>query len=57
VLFRSLFAVQPTNDRCRIHRGVQDLLFSRLRDGGPEMETLLERWTIDRDRSSVYCRR
>jgi len=51
-----LFAVQPTNDRCKVHLGVQDLLFERLRDGGEELEALLRRWTIDRDRSSVYRR-
>lgn len=51
-----LFAVQPESERCRIQMGIQDTLFTLLRDGGPEMRTLLERWTIERDRSQVYRR-
>jgi His-Xaa-Ser system radical SAM maturase HxsB len=51
-----LFALQPTSDRCRIQMGIQDYLFEKLRDGGDEMAALLERWTVVRDRSQVYCR-
>jgi len=51
-----LFAVQPENDRCKIQMGIQDYLFWRLRTGGDAMRSLLERWTLERDRSGVYQR-
>lgn len=49
-----LFPRTPTCERCQIQKGILDLLFERLRDGGSEVERLLKRWTIERDRSSVY---
>lgn len=49
-----LFALQPENDRCKVQMGIQDYLFERLRTGGDAMRTLLERWTLERDRSTVY---
>ncbi|MDY0000454.1 MAG: His-Xaa-Ser system radical SAM maturase HxsB [Polyangia bacterium] len=51
-----LFAVQPESERCRIQMGIQDMLFELLLEGGPGMLELLERWTIERDRSQVYRR-
>jgi His-Xaa-Ser system radical SAM maturase HxsB len=52
-----IFGVQPLCTRCKIQMGVQDYLFGLLEQGGPETEALLRRWTIERDRSSVYRRR
>ncbi|HOX44653.1 MAG TPA: His-Xaa-Ser system radical SAM maturase HxsB [Myxococcota bacterium] len=49
-----LVARWPQNDRCRIQMGIADLLFERLQE--PGLEPLLRRWTINRDRSSVYRR-
>ena len=51
-----LFALQPDNDRCKVQMGIQDYLFTLLRDGGDEIRQLLDRWTIERDRSAVYRR-
>lgn len=51
-----LFALQPDNDRCKVQMGIQDYLFELLRDGGDDMRRLLDRWTIERDRSAVYRR-
>ncbi len=51
-----LFALQPDNDRCKVQMGIQDYLFELLRDGGDDMRQLLDRWTIERDRSAVYRR-
>jgi His-Xaa-Ser system radical SAM maturase HxsB len=49
-----LVARAPGNERCRIQLGIADLLFEYLQR--PEMEVLLRRWTITRDRSAVYRR-
>lgn len=50
-----LIARCPTNDRCRIQKGILDAIFARLRN--PSLRSLLERWTVMRDRSSVFRRR
>lgn len=52
-----LFGMHPTSDRCRIQMGILDHLTTTLRDGGQESLALLSRWTVERDRSQVYCRR
>jgi uncharacterized protein len=49
-----LVARSPNNDRCRIQKGMLDLLFRRLAE--PGMQDLLFRWTESKDRSSVYSR-
>ena len=52
-----IFGVQPLCTRCKIQMGIQDYLFSLLERGDSETETLLRRWTIERDRSPMYRRR
>ncbi len=49
-----LVARSPSNDRCRIQKGMLDMLFLRLRE--PGLDDLLRRWTETKDRSSVYRR-
>lgn len=52
-----LVGAQPSCDRCAVQKGILDLLFRTLEEGGAETERILRRWTINRDRSSVYRRR
>ncbi len=49
-----LVARCPQNDRCRIQKGILDMLFARLQE--PGVEGFFRRWTISRDRSGVYQR-
>ena len=49
-----LVARSPSNDRCKIQMGILDMLFLALED--KETLDLLSRWTLERDRSSVYQR-
>ncbi|MBW1811774.1 MAG: His-Xaa-Ser system radical SAM maturase HxsB, partial [Deltaproteobacteria bacterium] len=49
-----LVARCPSNDRCRIQKGILDALFIRLQE--PGMREILLRWTETKDRSSVYHR-
>jgi uncharacterized protein len=50
-----LVARSSSNDRCRIQKGMLDMLFLRLRE--PGLHDLLSRWTETKDRSSVYSRK
>jgi uncharacterized protein len=52
-----IWGQMTSNDRCRTSMGMQDYLFQRLhQDQGGQVRAVFERWTIDRDRSSVYQR-
>jgi His-Xaa-Ser system radical SAM maturase HxsB len=47
----------PSNDRCKTSMGMQDYLFRRLaNDTEGQVRKVFERWTFDRDRSSLYQR-
>ncbi len=44
----------PTNSRCRIHKGILDHLFEKLRD--PENEKIFREWLRPREEPSAYQR-
>ena len=50
-----LFGKMPGSDWCKISMGVCDFLFRKLWSGGPEVQTLLKRWTQDKDRVAAHC--
>ncbi|MSP63172.1 MAG: His-Xaa-Ser system radical SAM maturase HxsB [Myxococcales bacterium] len=50
-----LFGKMPGSDWCKISMGICDHLFGRLASEGPELRTLLERWTREKDRGEAYC--
>jgi radical SAM protein with 4Fe4S-binding SPASM domain len=52
-----IFPHAPSCARCKIQKGILDMLFARLARGGEEMTQLFLRWTVDRDRSPVYRKR
>jgi His-Xaa-Ser system radical SAM maturase HxsB len=47
-----LVARSPSNERCKIQKGMLDFIFKLLLE--PDAEKLLLRWTETKDRSSVY---
>ncbi len=46
----SLHGRMRDSSLCAIFKGIQDHLFTKLRDGGPEVREVLERWTLVRPR-------
>ncbi|MBI5482697.1 MAG: hypothetical protein HY906_27835 [Deltaproteobacteria bacterium] len=46
----SIFGLMPSNQKCLMHMAILDRLFELLRDGGPEVRRIFERWTTVRAR-------
>ena len=46
----SLHGRMRDSSLCAIFKGIQDHLFTKLRDGGPEVRAILDRWTLVRPR-------
>jgi His-Xaa-Ser system radical SAM maturase HxsB len=47
----TLFGRMRESTLCNVHKGIQDYLFEKLREGDPETVAILERWTTVRERS------
>ena len=46
----NIFGLMPSNQKCMMHMAIMDRLFTLLRDGGPEVRRVFERWTTVRER-------
>jgi uncharacterized protein len=47
----TLFGRMRESSLCNVHKGIQDYLFEKLREGDAETIAILERWTTVRERS------
>lgn len=47
----TLFGRMRESSLCNVHKGIQDYLFEKLREGDAETVAILERWTTVRERS------
>jgi uncharacterized protein len=50
----TLFGRMRESTLCNVHKGIQDYLFEKLREGDPETLSILERWTTVRERSHFF---
>lgn len=50
----TLFGRMRESSLCNVHKGIQDYLFEKLREGDPETLAILERWTTVRERSHFF---
>jgi His-Xaa-Ser system radical SAM maturase HxsB len=46
----NIFGLMPSNQKCLMHMAIMDRLFTLLRDGGPQVRRVFERWTTVRER-------
>ena len=50
----SIFPQSPTNEKCRLHMGILDMLFKRLIQGDPKVQEVFDRWVTVRERPEYF---
>ena len=50
----SIFPVQTTNEKCKLHMGILNMLFEKLYEGDPEVMEIFNRWVSVRERPEYF---
>jgi His-Xaa-Ser system radical SAM maturase HxsB len=50
----SIFPQNPTNEKCKLHMGILDILFKKLIEADPAVMEIFDRWVTVRERPEYY---